>query len=818
MDFLDSRVPKSFGGSPSVSFASPADRILIIRSSTGSGKSTVMTAELYHRFQERTRKNIACTQPTVLTAKDIPVKQVAPFNTAEKLKEFGHSARTPLVLGKNIGFQTGLDSKKPLKGLVFMTIGVLLQQLNIMSDAEFSNKYSFIIIDEAHIRSTNTDAALYGLKRFVARNVGDKNCPFVIITSATFDPFKYADYLLSSVKRADRYKNIIDVRGMTFPVSETFLSYDSSNYLRSAVDTVIDIHTAWPDDFLSEAELRAAVAESPELFENYQKRLASKAKTALSETPPDPQFRDILVFFSGAFDIGQLKAQLNALNSRHPFFKRYPVAVLSLTSADVANKSKDIRSLAVDIKKLKVEVRDKKKKSVAMRAATRRVMGATPAAETGLTIDTLKFVVESGWVNSSEYSPNFGLEMLVNKPVTRGMHQQRKGRVGRKYPGHCYTLFTEESLAVLQENQYPDIMKEDIALDFLSLLVKMVDSENKTNDETLYKVFMKDRETAEKGDPLASAFEIETQKTKIDLYKLDLLDKPSADSMHAATEKLFALGAINSNSIPTPVGFVMNRIRKIRIESIRMVLAGYAWKAPVIDLVTIAVFLEAKMSEIFPRALEKNREAAIASGVFTMFPKSSSSVRRIKEELYVADDFVAFAVLYDEFRRNVGVDLSKGKNWCESVGVSYQALLKIAELRDEIVNNLAVIGMNPYENKDKAAYYVRRGLYSDAEKMEYVKSMKQCIFEGYKLNLAVWDNSAKDYKLKKSRIPLKISSKFLMTKNDVNKFGDSNPRYLAVDRPKLTLDPKTNMYNASCSCASVMDGFVAIDVNFSSIV
>lgn len=805
MDWFDSRTPKSFGSSASISFTTPADRILIIKSSTGSGKSTVMPAELYHRFQDRTRKNIACTQPTVLTAKDIPVNQVAPFNSAESLKEFGFPNRTPLVLGENIGYQTGLDSKKPVKGLIYMTIGIILQQLNIMSDEEFMAKYSYIIVDEAHVRSANTDVALYSLKQFVSRNVGKKECPFIIITSATFDPFKYADYLLSDISSTkSRYANIIDVSGSTFPVTEKFLEYDSSNYLQSVVDSVIKIHTSWPEDFLSEKELEEALKESPELFANYKQRLESNE----FDIKPDfaGEFRDILVFFAGAFDIGQLKKQISGLNASHPFFKRYPVIPLSLTSADVASKSKDLRSITENIKKLKVEVFDRQKKKTALKTPVRRVMGATPAAETGLTIDTLKFVVESGWVNSSEFAPNFGVEMLVNKPVTQGMHKQRKGRVGRKAPGVCYTMFTEEVLGELQENQYPDIMKEDISLDLLNLLVKESDDTNETNNESLFEVFKK---TADESG--FSPFAKKIQKTKIDLYKLDLLDLPSADLMQSATEKLFTLGAINSNSIPTPVGFAMNKIRKIGIESIRMILAGFAWGAPVIDLITIAVFLESKSSELFPRALEENRE----KNRMTMFDSKSSVV---KDQLFVADDFIEFAVLYDEFRKNLSSDLDKAKVWCEKVGVSYQTILKIAELRDEIIENLSLVGFNPYENKDGSVYYVRSSLHSDDEKLEYIKTVKQCIFDGFKLNMAVWDASLKVYRLKKSKIRLKIEKGFLSSRESIARFGDTNPKYIVVDRPKLMLNSKTNMYEATSSSVSVMDGFVPIDVNFNSII
>ena len=85
-----------------------SDRILILKSSTGSGKSTLIPPELFHLFQNKTNKIIACTQPRVLTAIEIPKNTIPPFHTREKLP----SNREALIYGKNIGTQTGVFNKK----------------------------------------------------------------------------------------------------------------------------------------------------------------------------------------------------------------------------------------------------------------------------------------------------------------------------------------------------------------------------------------------------------------------------------------------------------------------------------------------------------------------------------------------------------------------------------------------------------------------------------------------------------------------------------------------------------------------------------
>jgi HrpA-like RNA helicase len=356
MDWFDKRTPKSYGASTHAD--SVADRILIVHSSTGSGKSTLMPAELFHRFYDRTRKNIAITQPRRLTAMDIPKNQIAPFNTAEKLKEIGKSTRIPLKMGDNIGFQTGSETRRPIRGLIFMTVGIIMQQMNIMSDEDFMNKYSHIIIDEAHERSTDTDTALFSLKKFIERNYKNSQCPFLIVTSATFDAEKYANYLLNSIPKKERHDNIIYVKGLTYPIEEHFLDYDSSNYLQSAVDTVTKIHVEHPDDFMSEKEAADLRKEHPELFrepEGDRKRKGGGDR--------DTTFRDIIIFVSGGGEASKLVKSVEMLNSRHPYFIKFPVMPIQLTGDVVEAQSADYRNLFADIGKLKVEIRNRDKKT-----------------------------------------------------------------------------------------------------------------------------------------------------------------------------------------------------------------------------------------------------------------------------------------------------------------------------------------------------------------------------------------------------------------------------------------------------------------------
>ena len=217
------------------------DRILIIRSSTGSGKSTLLPPEFYHLFYEKDSRNIACTQPRVLNALSLPA-EIVPWHSAEHLAKTGKTQRTPLKLGQNIGYQTGNFIQKPPSGIVYMTIGILQAQLNVMTIVDFMNKYSVIFIDEAHERSINLDNTLFLLKRLVSNSYQNPKCPFVVIMSATLDTHLYCDYMLDSVPKTKRYKNIIDIKGNVYEITDNFLKYPAESYINSAIELLITLH------------------------------------------------------------------------------------------------------------------------------------------------------------------------------------------------------------------------------------------------------------------------------------------------------------------------------------------------------------------------------------------------------------------------------------------------------------------------------------------------------------------------------------------------------------------------------------------------
>lgn len=73
---------------------------------------------------------------------------------------------------------------------------------------------------------------------------------------------------------------------------------------------------------------------------------------------------------------------------------------------------------------------------------TRKIVLATAIAETSLTIDGIRVVVDAGRARRARFDPGSGMSRLVTERVTRAEAEQRRGRAGRVAPGTCYRLWT----------------------------------------------------------------------------------------------------------------------------------------------------------------------------------------------------------------------------------------------------------------------------------------------------------------------------------------------------------------------------------------
>jgi len=135
-------------------------------------------------------------------------------------------------LGDEVGYSIRFEDCTSEKTLIkYMTEGVLLRELLNTADLD---KYSCIIMDEAHERSLHTDVLMGLIKRVVARRRDLK----LIVTSATMNAEKFSDFF-GSVP-------IFNIPGRTFPVEILFSKTACEDYVDAAVRQVLSIHLSHP--------------------------------------------------------------------------------------------------------------------------------------------------------------------------------------------------------------------------------------------------------------------------------------------------------------------------------------------------------------------------------------------------------------------------------------------------------------------------------------------------------------------------------------------------------------------------------------------
>ena len=95
-------------------------------------------------------------------------------------------------------------------------------------------------------------------------------------------------------------------------------------------------------------------------------------------------------------------------------------------------------------------------------AGRRKVVLATSVAETSLTIEGVRVVIDGGLSRVPRFEPSSGLTRLATVRVSRSSAEQRRGRAGRTEPGICYRLWDEAETRGLVPHQRPEILEADL--------------------------------------------------------------------------------------------------------------------------------------------------------------------------------------------------------------------------------------------------------------------------------------------------------------------------------------------------------------------
>ena len=101
----------------------------------------------------------------------------------------------------------------------------------------------------------------------------------------------------------------------------------------------------------------------------------------------------------------------------------------------------------------------------------RKIVLATNIAETSLTIEGVRVVIDCGLTRRLQFDPSSGMNRLITLGVSKASAEQRKGRAGRLAPGVCYRLYSQSAFQAMPPFSSPEILVSDLSSVVLELAV-----------------------------------------------------------------------------------------------------------------------------------------------------------------------------------------------------------------------------------------------------------------------------------------------------------------------------------------------------------
>lgn len=226
-------------------------------------------------------------------------------------------------------------------------------------------------------------------------------------------------------------------------------------------------------------------------------------------------------------------------------------------------------------KQVLAQNKDKYKENTEYSVYKRKVVVATNVAESSLTIDGIKYVIDSGYELKGGYDPILRGRILERKLITQAQAKQRMGRAGRTEPGVCYHLYTEDEFRKMAKFPEPEIETNDITGECLKLLCQ----DKVNNIENMIKILT------------------------------NFIEPPKEDFIRAAISTLTYLTAIK-DGILTDYGRILNDIPEDDIFLANTLLYGKIYNcSKEITKINIMINLcKGNISELFNHPNKNNKE------------------------------------------------------------------------------------------------------------------------------------------------------------------------------------------------------------------
>ena len=312
-------------------------------------------------------------------------------------------------VGETIGYRVRFESRVSKRTRIeVLTEGILTRM--IVDDATLDG-VSVVIFDEFHERSINSDLALALTRQ--AQQIIRPDLK-VVIMSATIDTSNICAALQAP---------LIESEGRMFPVELHYADKDTDprDIAAAAASTTIEAYKKYEGDILVFLPGQAEIEHCYELLSKSQHFTAS---------PSQP---------------------INTSTHQH------------LTTSTSQPTTTTPHHLTIHPLYGNLSPEDQRRAIAPSAPGERKIVIATPIAETSITIEGVRVVIDAGLCRQVVFDARTGLSHLETVRISMDMATQRMGRAGRVAEGVCYRLWTKASEHLMAEQRKPEIEEADLA-------------------------------------------------------------------------------------------------------------------------------------------------------------------------------------------------------------------------------------------------------------------------------------------------------------------------------------------------------------------
>ncbi|KAI8988337.1 P-loop containing nucleoside triphosphate hydrolase protein [Mycotypha africana] len=370
--------------------------------------------------------------------------------------------------GTEIAYQVRFEGTKTNRTrILFLTEGLLLRQY---AADDMLSMYDVIVVDEVHERHMMGDFLLALLKKTLAK----RNDLYLVLMSATINAELFAQYF-------DAPTLVIPGKMYSVKVHYWAMGDEDKNLINDAA-----YRKRQADPIKKSIPSRSEVVKAAQYI---------KVLDYIDQSAPVDERGDLLIFMSGINEIASLAEQLTEYTAKS---KKWIILMLH-------------SSLTVE---------DQEKVFDSPPEGVRKCIISSNIAETSITIDGIRFIIDSGKVKEMHHDPNSKLSRLSEFWISKASAKQRTGRAGRTGPGECFRFYSEDEFNHLNDFAVPEIQRE--TLEPLLLQIKSLGF----------------------GDP----------------RRFDFVESPSIEHINSSMKFLYNLGAIDAHENLLGLGSVLAKL------------------------------------------------------------------------------------------------------------------------------------------------------------------------------------------------------------------------------------------------------------------